>query len=574
MDGELAELNDFSQDDDLYNPLQPIYNDFDVNWGLNDNNNRRAVEDHEQDEEDEDIDEENKELKLKNDDPISDLPLNYDPNLFPEKVSEIERKIAENKYDIESWTILVTEAQKLPIDKARGIYERFFQVFPTAGKFWKQYVEHEMNAKNYANVEAILGRCLLKCLHIELWRTYIQFVKLIKKDAANGLIDIKKAYEFAIEKVGYDINSTQLWMDYIQFLSEMPSANEREKSSRMDEMRHYYTRAVEIPMHNIEAIWKDYDSFENNRDKLLAKSLIPKLSPKYMTARSVYRERKTITDNLLRNMLAAPPGKGIISFEKKQVSLWKKLIQSEKANAQRLDPPLLRLRVDFTFKQCLLCLLHYPEIWYDYANFYIEQNLFDQAIEIYEQALNTLPDCTLIYFAYCDFLESQNNFSAARKIYEKLIEKKPSSLAYIQMIQFSRRAENIKQARKEFLNARKNDKNCTYHVYISAAMMEYYSNQSESAKNIFEKGIDEFIHQPEYVITYLKFLWNINEEHNARSLFERVLSSNLPAEKTRDIWNLFLEFEYNYSNLSSISRVCFFFKFLFNYYYFLLLFFF
>jgi hypothetical protein len=84
-------------------------------------------------------------------------------------------------------------------------------------------------------------------------------------------------------------------------------------------VNNHQIKAIEIPMHNLETIWKDFDASENARDKLLAKSLLPKLTPKYTAAKQAYRERKPITDNLLRNMLATPPGKGIISFEKKQV---------------------------------------------------------------------------------------------------------------------------------------------------------------------------------------------------------------------------------------------------------------
>lgn len=247
MEGDLFHNED---GEELYSPFNEISN-YDYNNNNFVNENRRSEAD---DQDEEDIDEENKELKTEPS--TTTYTLSADPNLLPEIVSDMEKKIAENKYDIETWTILISEyAAKLPIEKARGIYDRFFAIFPTAGKFWKQYVEHEMSAKNYSNVENILSHCLLKCLHIELWRTYIQFVKLIKKDTPNGLMDIKKAYEFAIEKVGMDINSSQLWMDYIQFLSDMPATTEREKTTRMDDIRACYTRVRTIFIsHSIQQV--------------------------------------------------------------------------------------------------------------------------------------------------------------------------------------------------------------------------------------------------------------------------------------------------------------------------------
>jgi cleavage stimulation factor subunit 3 len=68
-----------------------------------------------------------------------------------------------------------------------------------------------------------------------------------------------------------------------------------------------YHRAIETPMHNLESIWKEYDAFENELNKVLAKGLLNEHAPKYMNARSIYRERKRYCEGILRNMLAKPP---------------------------------------------------------------------------------------------------------------------------------------------------------------------------------------------------------------------------------------------------------------------------
>ena len=36
----------------------------------------------------------------------------------------------------------------------------------------------------------------------------------------------------------------------------------------MDDLRRVYQRAVSVPLTNIEAIWKDYDAYENGLNKL------------------------------------------------------------------------------------------------------------------------------------------------------------------------------------------------------------------------------------------------------------------------------------------------------------------
>jgi len=57
-----------------------------------------------------------------------------------------------------------------------------------------------------------------------------------------------------------------------------------------------------------------------------------------------------------------------------QVDLWKKYIAWEKSNPLRTeDATLITRRVMFAFEQCLLCLGHHPDIWYEAAQF-LEQS--------------------------------------------------------------------------------------------------------------------------------------------------------------------------------------------------------
>lgn len=83
----------------------------------------------------------------------------------PEKVKKAEKKLEENPYDLDAWSILIREAQNQPIDKARKTYERLVAQFPSSGRFWKLYIEAEIKAKNYDKVEKLFQRCLMKVLH-------------------------------------------------------------------------------------------------------------------------------------------------------------------------------------------------------------------------------------------------------------------------------------------------------------------------------------------------------------------------------------------------------------------------
>lgn len=63
----------------------------------------------------------------------------------------------------------------------RMLLEQFLVVFPTAAGHWKYYIELEMASKHYDKVEALFMRCLLQCLDISLWRSYIKYMSIVKK---------------------------------------------------------------------------------------------------------------------------------------------------------------------------------------------------------------------------------------------------------------------------------------------------------------------------------------------------------------------------------------------------------
>ncbi|XP_023384425.1 cleavage stimulation factor subunit 3-like isoform X1 [Pteropus vampyrus] len=77
----------------------------------------------------------------------------------PEKVKKAEKKLEENPYDLDAWSILIREAQNQPIDKARKTYERLVAQFPSSGRFWKLYIEAEVNILFYFSYIASDGNC-------------------------------------------------------------------------------------------------------------------------------------------------------------------------------------------------------------------------------------------------------------------------------------------------------------------------------------------------------------------------------------------------------------------------------
>ncbi|XAR59526.1 hypothetical protein NMG60_11015388 [Bertholletia excelsa] len=460
-----------------------------------------------------------------------------------------------DKYNVEAAELLAIEAQRLPISEAVPIYEQLLATFPTAAKYWKQYVEAHMAVNNDDATKQIFSRCLLICLQIPLWRCYIRFIRKVNdKKGLEGQEETRKAFDFMLSYVGADIASGPVWMEYIAFLKSMPAQNTQEESQRMTAVRKAYQKAIVTPTHHVEQLWKDYENFENSVSRALAKGLLSEYQPKYNSARAVYRERKKYVDEIDWNMLAVPPSGSY--KEELQWMAWKKFLAFEKGNPQRIDSASANKRIAFTYEQCLMYLYHFPDIWYDYATWHAKSGSVDSAIKVFHRALKALPDSDMLKYAYAELEESRGAIQPAKKVYESLLGDgvNATALSHIQYIRFLRRTEGVEAARKYFLDARKFP-NCTYHVYVAYAMMAFCLDKDpKMAHNVFEVGLKRFMHEPGYILEYADFLSRLNDDRNIRALFERALSS-LPPEESIEVWKRFTQFEQTYGDLASMLKV-------------------
>ncbi|XP_021733243.1 cleavage stimulation factor subunit 77-like isoform X3 [Chenopodium quinoa] len=460
-----------------------------------------------------------------------------------------------DKYYVEAAEILANEALHLAITEAIPIYEQLLAIYPTAAKFWKQYVEAQMAVNNDDATKQIFSRCLMICPQVPLWRCYIRFIKKVnEKKGFDGQEETRKAFDYMLNCVGADVASGPVWLEYINFLKSLPARSAQDETHRMTAVRKAYQKAIITPTHNVEQLWKEYENFENSVSRVLAKGLISEFQPKFNSARAVYRERKKYVDEIDWNMLAVPPTGSC--KEEQQWMTWKKLLAFEKGNPQRIDSVSSNKRFVFAYEQCLMYLYHYPDIWYDYASWHAKSGSVDSAIKVYQRALKALPGSEMLKYAYAELEESRGAVQPAKKIYESLLGDgvNATALSHIQFIRFLRRSEGVEAARKYFLDARKSPK-CTYHVYVAYAMMSFCLDKDPKvAHNIFEAGLKRFMHEPGYILEYADFLSRLNDDRNIRALFERALNS-LPPEESVEVWKRFAQFEQTYGDLASMLKV-------------------
>jgi cleavage stimulation factor subunit 3 len=94
-------------------------------------------------------------------------------------------------------------------------------------------------------------------LNVELWQFYLNYVKS-SNDSIENKEEIEKAFEFTLEKVGLDINSTPIWVDYLKFIKSQPVSNAFDQSKIMTKLRSLYQRCISNCMNGIDHIWHEY----------------------------------------------------------------------------------------------------------------------------------------------------------------------------------------------------------------------------------------------------------------------------------------------------------------------------
>eukprot|EP00041_Stephanoeca_diplocostata_P017962 m.372340 g.372340 ORF g.372340 m.372340 type:complete len:694 (+) comp20871_c0_seq1:257-2338(+) len=492
--------------------------------------------------------------------------------MLREKLQKLEASIAKDAYDLSAWQGLFAEAQKLSIAEAREYYEKFLVQFPTAARYWRLYIDHEKQNKNYAQVVELFQRCLIPCSDVALYKSYLQYMNETKKGDPTYRDEILKAYQFVVDQVGNDFSSTDIWKDYIEFLKREDPATTYEEGQKITDVRRASQLAVKVPKQSIDHIWRDYSEYEQSVNKTIAKKVMDDCSKSYMTARRVSRDIEHKFRDINRGQLARPPRGN--KEENQQLRRWLSYIDWEKKNPmgyEGKETVNIITRVRYAYKLALLCLRHYERLWIDATSYLGDEaklaqaagdsnaaeQLESAATAMFEEACAFLPTSTLIAFAFADHSEMRGKQDQTNAIYERLLQRDDvdTTLVFVQYMRAARRTGGEKEFRSIFSRARQ-DRRCSHYVYIASALMELSGakNAETVCQRVFELGLKKHPADPKYVLRYLEHLFNKTDQSNARVLFERVLEEMEPVT-ARPIWDRFHAFETLYGDLTQITTV-------------------
>eukprot|EP00466_Bigelowiella_natans_P013089 jgi/Bigna1/72539/fgenesh1_pg.20_\ len=263
----------------------------------------------------------------KNKSGVAATPLPHVPEQVIQALEQIKKH---NMWDTTCWQILLLHAQSTEIKKAREIYEQFFKVFPTASAQWKIYAERELLEQNFKEVDDIFKRCLEHNPDVELWRTYLKYVRATNKGKDEEAQAVKEAFEFTLKHLGSDFSAGPVWIEYADMIKAIVTENEFHEQEKKRDLRNIYQRAVCLPTSHIERLWQDYDLFEHSfENKSLAPELMGHFFPGYLAAKQDSKERQRRRRNLQTNLLAVPVNPGFRTGEEEQVRQWRQYIHYE-----------------------------------------------------------------------------------------------------------------------------------------------------------------------------------------------------------------------------------------------------
>ena len=519
------------------------------------------------------------------------------PRLPPgvdERVRGLRARIEVDRYDTAAWESLLMELRQRALapgslegvqSALRETYDGLLETFPRSALHWRGYCEFEMVRGTPAAVKVLFGKCLLSCRNVELWRVYLRFI-LGGNDVGKpqGVAAVRQAYEFTLDHVGEDINAGPVWQEYLRFLKGTEPAllfpgapGGNAESMRMSAVRRAYKRSVIVPTHCVDALWREFETFESAIDKKLARQLSEEFKPKYQAARSTCRELKIKWDKVRASTLACPP-RGL-EAEAQQSAAWQALVGAELSNPLRLEAEPLSSRVSLVFSQCLACMYHHPEAWYAYAKWNTDRDQPAKAIEVLQEGCKVMPDCLMLHFGLADLHETAGEVEETKGVLEALLggaegteqngtapaegggdpgmnqeqgePERKLALAWVRYLQFVRRTAGKAECRKVFARRAVKMPNCPHQVFTASALMEWHQEQDQKiAKNIFEAGLKRFIGTPDFVLSYAEFLVSLADVKNARALFDRALAVTKP-EISGKLWRALVKFEHTFGDLDA-----------------------
>ncbi|KZP00685.1 Suf-domain-containing protein [Calocera viscosa TUFC12733] len=551
--------------------------------------------------------------------PVSPLTAKKEEEEPADRVEQLRARVKEDSFDADAHLALVAAAESAgDIELIKQAYEGLLEPYAGAATHQISYLGHFLtNPSDFPYAESLFARFLRSSPSPDLWKFYLTYIRRVNP-GEQGRETVRKAYEFALGYIGLDKDAGEIWRDYLQFLKEQPASSTWEEQQKTDALRRTYQRCVVIPLENIEALWREFNAFENAQNKQTAKRFLEQYSPAYITARASMKTLRQLLEPITRPLPHGLPVRPTWSEQdKKYAREWKAYLMWEESNPLDLDDgAALVARVQAAYRKAVGWARFYPEVWYMAYNYLVANGKVDDGAALLRSGCEACRTSFLLHFAAAELEESRRSYPAAHALFNSLIGNlgvqlgqlkqsidaeaegargppvDPSALgelsedfrkateereergarvwarrgreledlkagmqvAWIMLMRFARRSEGLKAARTVFGRARKSEW-VGWQIFEASALMEYHCTKvPDVAGKIFELGLKSFGDNADFVLRYLGFLISINDDANARALFERFIPT-FAADKARPLWERWARYEYNFGDFAGAQKL-------------------
>lgn len=395
--------------------------------------------------------------------------------------------------------------------------EKAVQLFPTCAIFWSTYLDYLFETPEKAI--RIAEKAVNACPHVDLWRRYLSVAKQMYR-----LPDLYPLYEKAVNSIGMDGKASDIWTEYLYVLRAVyntqvlvqynclenpamlpPTAilvpvspilpagltedfldseglKLVESKPNITTLREAFQAALVVPMEKIDAVWDDYQAFEQviaNSMAALAQSaptigglpppallagvqaskLLTEYSSRYAQSKQGYKELVRVYAPV--NSYFAPlPLDSVNTAEtvKSNILAWRRVLQFEKKNPFKLNWAKFKARMHFVFSQCLLSNVYVSDFWIEKFVWVMSSSGgFEAGLEVLNTAISQyLSHDVMLRVLMAFVLEETNQMNKCATFYRESLAhftafKRPVPSLLMHYIRFAARSQSPVHARTVFL---------------------------------------------------------------------------------------------------------------------------
>jgi len=459
----------------------------------------------------------------------------------------LEARIAANPLDAEAWEELISRVHLVSTERARIVMDRAVARYPLSGWIWVRYAQLEETLRDDERVKQIIQRSLYSCFSVDVWAYYLQWLSHSSLGSDKGRAVMLDAFEEAIkhQNIGFAIDSYSIWRSYLDFLKAEPEDSLFDKNQKVTRLRKVYQRCIQLPIRNVDVVWREYSQFEQLQSGANKKALEDE-QPKFAHANEVLKERDAYWRQVLpvaakhAHVLPRPYSKS--PAELQRVQAWSALLAYERTNPEHVNVVDFKLRVRLAYRHALQELYFYPEIWFGFSEFEVSVSDAEASATILRAGLKAMSDSMLLALSLADVLEADGKRDEARDTYEAVVTSSRSNVAFCQLMRFTRRADGVAAARAVFKRARESEA-CDASVYCVAALLEWRANKAaQTARNVFELGLRRFPGDALLLNAYLDFTESLNDDAAARDVYERAVEALGTSDEALRVWERYRAF--------------------------------